>query len=358
MAAPIKKLALVGPLPPPYGGMANQTKQLVQRLREDGIDVEIVQSNRAYWPSWIGKIPVIRAGFRLLPYLATLWQVTGRTPLIHIMANSGWSWHLFAAPAVWIASMRGCKVILNYRGGEAEAFFSRSFKWVSPTLNRCHQIIVPSLFLQKVFYRFGETAVVVPNPVDLGRFSFRHQRKQEAWPNLIICRNLEPIYGIPTALRAFALILQRYPTARLWIAGSGPQKGELEALAKQLGVAEKVVFTGRLPPERIVELYQQADILLNPSEVDNAPNCLLEAMAAGVPIVSTDAGGVTYLVEHEKTALLVSTGEFEAMAAAVLRILSEPALQESLKKQGMQYVQNHDWEVIREKLFNCYRAVL
>src|SRR6266567_4483278 len=96
------RIAIVGPLPPPSGGMANQTRQLTELLRAENMHAEVVQVNAPYRPAWIGHIRVLRALFRLLPYLVRLWRSAGDAQLFHVMANSGWAWHLSAAPAVWI----------------------------------------------------------------------------------------------------------------------------------------------------------------------------------------------------------------------------------------------------------------
>ena len=116
------RIGLVGPLPPPSGGMANQTRQLANLLKQEGAEVEIVQVNAPYRPQWIGKVKGVRALFRLIPYLLRMWRVAGQVQLFHVMANSGWAWHLFAAPAVWIGWLRRKPVIINYRGGEAASF--------------------------------------------------------------------------------------------------------------------------------------------------------------------------------------------------------------------------------------------
>ncbi|MBU1979293.1 MAG: redoxin domain-containing protein, partial [Gammaproteobacteria bacterium] len=113
MNAPAIRIALVGPLPPPYGGMANQTRQLAELLRGEGVAVELTRVNAPYRPTWVEPLRGVRALFRLLPYLARLWAAAGRNDLFHIMANSGWSWHLHAAPAIWIAKLRGKVVVVN-----------------------------------------------------------------------------------------------------------------------------------------------------------------------------------------------------------------------------------------------------
>ena len=126
------RLTLIGPLPPPSGGMANQTRQLARLLESEGVEVTIVQVNAPYRPAWTGSVQGVRALFRLVPYLLKLWREAGRADLFHVMANSGWSWHLFAAPAIWIASSRDVPVVVNYRGGEAAAFMRQSKRWIKP----------------------------------------------------------------------------------------------------------------------------------------------------------------------------------------------------------------------------------
>ncbi|HEX7983117.1 MAG TPA: capsular biosynthesis protein, partial [Duganella sp.] len=129
------RIALVGPLPPPAGGIANQTVQLAALLRAAGAEVELVRVNPP-WPSWIAPVRGARAVARLAPYLWRLWRASGRAELLHVMANSGWSWHLFAAPAIWIGRLRGKGVVVNYRGGEARAFLARGAGLVRFSLRR------------------------------------------------------------------------------------------------------------------------------------------------------------------------------------------------------------------------------
>jgi glycosyltransferase involved in cell wall biosynthesis len=356
MSPPELAIGLVGPLPPPAGGMANQTAQLARLLADAGVRVELVQTNAPYRPAWIERARAVRALFRFAPYLVALWRCAGRVDVFHVMANSGWAWHFFAAPAVWIAVLRGKPAVVNYRGGEAERFLNRQSAWVRPTLRRARSVIVPSGFLRDVFARHDVQADIVPNVVDLARF----------WPampqpgrlHLLVARNLEDIYDVPTALRAFARVRTTHPHAKLTVAGSGPKRAELERLCAELGIADDVRFAGRVDHERMADLYRDADVVLNPALVDNMPNSLLEAMASGVPIVSTNVGGVPQLVEHGRTALLVAPGDFEAMAAATLRVAADAQLAESLRAAGLETVQRYSWPNVRAALFAVYaRAV-
>ena len=334
--------------------MANQTRQLARLLTDEGCTATVVQVNAPYRPAWISRLRGVRALARLVPYTIELWRSARHAELVHVMANSGWAWHLFAAPAVIIARICGKPVIVNYRGGEAEAFLLRQGRWVLPILRLATAVIVPSGYLQRVFARWGINAQIVPNIVDLERFSPAAARQEPA--HIIVTRNLEDIYDLPTALRAFARIRQTFPAARLTIAGSGPRHADLVALAATLGVASETRFTGRVDNDRMPELYRSADLMLNPSRVDNMPISLLEAMASGVPIVSTDVGGIAHLVADGQTALLVRPGDAEAMAAAAMRILEDRRLASRLRGAGLEAARAYTWARVRGQLFAVYSA--
>jgi glycosyltransferase involved in cell wall biosynthesis len=351
------RVGLVGPLPPPAGGMANQTRQLAELLTAASATVALVQTNAPYRPLWVGRVPGLRAFFRLPPYLLNLWRTAGRSDVIHLMANSGWSWHLFAAPAIWVAWLRRVPVVVNYRGGEAGSFLGRSARTVRWSMAKTARLVVPSGFLREIFQQHGMAATIVPNVVDLQRFRPGEGAVAGA-PHLVVARNLEAIYDNATALRAFAQVHAELPQARLTVAGTGPDLASLQALAAQLGVADAVHFAGRLDREAMAALYRQCTLSINPSLADNMPNSVLESLASGVPVVSTDVGGVPFLVQDGVTALLVKPGDAQGMAHAVLRLLRDPSLAQRLAGSGMQEVQRYTWAQVAPALSAVYRAAV
>lgn len=350
------RLGLVGPLPPPNGGMAMQTLQLARLLGEEGITVEMVQTNSPYWPALAGKIKGLRALFRFFPYLWRVWRMAGRTDVIHLMANSGWSWQLFAAPVIWIGWLRKNPVIVNYRGGEARDYLGTSARWVKPSLARAAQLVVPSGFLRQVFSEFDVAASVIPNIIDLETFFPASEHPSDAEFTLVITRNLEPIYGLDTAIRALALARETAPDIQLRIAGSGPQGEELELLVKHLGLGKAVVFLGRLERQQVVDLYHSAHAMLNPSRVDNMPNSVLEALACGLPVISTNVGGVPYIVEDGQTALLVPRDDVQAMAQAMIRLYTDSALRSQLRERGCRAVAQYAWDEVRPMWLALYNT--
>jgi len=350
----VKKVTIVGPLAPPAGGMANQTKKLAEFLRSENVKVDVIRTNPDYKPTFIGKLPVIRALFRLVSYKLTLMKCLKNTDVIHIMANSGWSWHLFAAPAILIGRLYSKPVIVNYRGGYAATFFSKSWFWVNLSLKKAQAIVVPSIFLQEVFDDFSMSSVVIPNVLDQDLFFQAHVKKVANEPHLIVTRNLEAIYDVATTVRSFALVIKEFPKARLSIAGTGPEKQLLTALISELRLKDSVVFTGRLAPKEMAKLYQQADVMLNASTIDNTPNSIIEALACATPVVSTNAGGIPKLVSHQHDALLVNIADHQKMAEAAIEIINNPTLQQNLIVNGLQTIKKFYWANVWLKLKACY----
>jgi glycosyltransferase involved in cell wall biosynthesis len=349
------RVCLVGPLPPPSGGMANQCDQLLRLLRADGVAAAVVRTNAPYRPAWAGHLPVVRAAVRLLPYLVDLWRAYGRCDVVHLLANSGWAWHLFAAPALWIARLRGRPVIVNYRGGMAGEFLAQAPAHVLRALRGAALLVLPSDFLRRVFEQHGLHAELIPNIVDTGRFVPRRPRAFESAPHIVVARNLEPIYGLDTAIRALALLRRDYPGASLTLAGSGPQRTELLALAAALGLSEAVHLPGRIDHADMPALYSRADVALNPSTVDNMPNSVLEAYASRLPVVSTRVGGVADIVDDGVTGLLVPANDPAAMAHALCRVLDDPALAERLAAAGHERVAACSWPRVRQQWLSAYR---
>src|SRR5207247_8631328 len=148
-------------------------------------------------------------------------------------------------------------------------------------------------------------------------------------PVFLSNRNLEPHYNVACVLRAFERIQGRYPDARLIVAGSGSQRGGLLRLTRDLRL-NNVEFVGQVAPDRMPGLYDATDVYLNAPDIDNMPVSILEAFASGVPVVTTDAGGIPYIVRHGETGLIVPRGNHEGIAAAAIRLLQDASLSERL----------------------------
>jgi phenylacetate-CoA ligase len=125
-----------------------------------------------------------------------------------------------------------------------------------------------------------------------------------------------------------------------------------------MGLAQAVQFAGRLERDAMAALYRSADLMLNPSLADNMPNSVLEAWASGVPVVSTNVGGIPYLAQDGVTASLVPPADAPAMAQACIALLSDPALWQQRAQAGLQQAQRYTWRRVQPVLGDVYRRAI
>jgi glycosyltransferase involved in cell wall biosynthesis len=161
-------------------------------------------------------------------------------------------------------------------------------------------------------------------------------------------RTFHEIYNPALAVAVLADLRRDHPDAALTMAGQ--EKGLLEEtrrLAARLGVADAVRFAGFLDAEGKQREFPLHDLFLNTNRVDNMPVSVVEAAAFGLPVVATRVGGISHLLRHEETALLVPDGDAAAMAAAIRRLLAEPALAARLSEGGRRLAESCAWESVR-----------
>ena len=351
------RVLLIAPAPPPYGGMALQARQLERLLCGDEIAVSLFPSNFAFPKPlrFIDKLPAVRTVLRAVLIWPRLWGKVRQVEVVHVFAASWWYFFLVVYPAIVIGRLRGKKVVLNYRGGEAQRFF-RWLGWIAlPAFRMAGTITAPSEFLAGVIReRFRSSVSIVPNILDAR--AFRYRQRISIQPKLLVTRHLEPAYDIESALRAFRQVQSQNPQASLWIAGTGSQEKYLRALAAEWNL-ENVRFLGNVAHGDLPAIYDQCDIYLNASRIDNFPGALIEASAAGLVVVSTAAGGIPYIYQHEKTALLVEPGDWQNLALTVQKVLNTPTLGPNLANAAVALAQACDWSEVRKCLYRAYGFV-
>jgi len=346
------RICIVSPLPPRIGGMAAQAKKLIDNLeKEDGIEVYGIATNPKI-PTFLKKIRFLRGIIGFVLFNIALFKTIWKVDVIHLLSSSHLSFFLFTIPTVLISKLYGKKVIVNYRGGAAEDFFRRWIIIIKPILKMADEIIVPSGFLKDVFGKFGVETKIIPNIVDFNEFKYNAREKIK--PNIIIARNLEKIYNIKCGILAFERIKKEFKEATLTILGSGSEEKFLKALVKELNI-DGIRFLGQIEYKDIPKLYEEADILLNPSLVDNMPISVLEAFAAGLPVVSTNVGGIPYIIEDGINGVLVKPDDFNEMASKVIELLKNPIWVSKIIQNGRKSAEKYTWEEIKEDLLHLYR---
>ena len=353
---PIRVL-IVAPSLRILGGQAVQANYLLEHLsREPLFEVSFLPHNpRLPGPLRVLQlIKYVRTLVTSLVYFITLLLQVPKHDVIHIFSASYFSFLLAPTPAILIARLFGKKTILNYHSGEAEDHLRCWPRTAIPVMRLADQLIVPSRYLVEVFSKFGLPAHAVANIIDQDKFKFRERRP--LLPLFLSNRNLYPLYNVACILKAFAKIQQKFPEAKLTIAGDGSQRPSLEGLAQELKL-RNIKFRGLVAPDKMSQLYDEAHIFLNGSNIDNMPGSILESFASGMPVVSTNAGGIRCIVAHERTGLLVPKNDHKAMAALAVWLLESPDLANSIAQNAYNECLAYTWSAVRETWLGFYKRL-
>jgi glycosyltransferase involved in cell wall biosynthesis len=338
------------------GGQAVQAARLLAELeREPSLEVSFLPINPRL-PGPLRKLQSVKYLRTIVTSMLYCAMLAARVPkydVIHIFSASYLSFVIAPTPAILASKLYRKKIVLNYHSGEARDHLRR-WKTAIKTINLVDEIAVPSGYLVDVFAEFGLKGRAIFNFVDTDIFHFRERRPLR--PVFLQNRNLEPLYNVGCVLRAFAIIERRYPEARLIVAGDGSQRAALESLARELEIAN-VEFIGRVAPEKMAELYDAADIFLNGSEIDNMPISLIESFASGLPVVTTDAGGIPHIVTDKETGLVVKRGDYRAMASCAIRLLEDPELASKIAVGARQQCRKYRWESVRSEWLKLYNEL-
>lgn len=299
-----------------------------------------------------------------------------RYDVLHIHACSYWGM-VPAVMGVIAGKIWKNRIVITYHGGGAEEYFSKHIRFVKRWLNRADKIIVLSGFLKDIFDRYAIPCVVIPNIVVLQP---PIKRNTDIAPKFISIRHLEPLYNIPCILRAYEQVLQHYPEATLDILGRGSQREELEALVEERHLTG-VTFVGQVPNQQIYDYLANADVMLSAAKADNMPVSLLEAMNAGLLVISSRVGGVPYMIEEldramgygqwaidketnrqspianrpkRPTGLLFESDNLDELAEKMLWALEHSQEVNTIIHNAQSEVQKYAWNNVKQQLINVY----
>jgi glycosyltransferase involved in cell wall biosynthesis len=164
--------------------------------------------------------------------------------------------------------------------------------------------------------------------------------------------------GIDGIVRAVALLKETFPDVKAVIAGDGPEEESLKKLATELGVADRITFTGRVSRAETWHLRKSSEVYVLNSTYEGLPHTALTSFAAGIPMVATDIPGTNEAVYHEKSGLLVPPGNPQALADAVARLFNDPALEAQLVAGAKKILEEKfSWDAHLKALFGFFESV-
>jgi glycosyltransferase involved in cell wall biosynthesis len=281
---------------------------------------------------------------RVFDMARAVWRWRNEYTVAHVEVYSGSAFR-WAELSCALLRLAGKPYLQTLHGGNLPAFARRWPERVRRLFAHAVAVTTPSAYLLEQMSVYRADLRLLPNPLLVEAYEF-HPRAQPA-PRLIWLRAFHAIYNPTLALRALSQLTAEFPDISLTMVG--PDKGGLAHFQKtvaELGLNERVELPGAVAKSAVGAYLNQGDIFLNTTNVDNTPVSVLEAMACGLCVVSTNVGGIPYMLEHERDALLVPPDDPAAMAAAVRRLLTEPGLAEKLSRNARRKTEGYDWSFI------------
>jgi glycosyltransferase involved in cell wall biosynthesis len=302
------------------------------------------------WEQLGGKVIITsrlrRRPLRLLDMLGTaLWRRRDYD-VAHVTVFSGPAF-IYAECLAKLLRFLGKPCTLGLHGGNLPDFAGRHPARTRRLFSQASLVVCPSSYLLEKLKPFRPDLQLIPNAIDVSQYPLG--LRPPGGPRLLWLRAFHHIYNPMMAPAVLERLRQNLPQARLTMVGPDKGDGSYEATlrsATQLGVRDHIEFTGPIPNASVAQVLSEHDIFLNTTNVDNTPVSVIEALACGLPVVSTNVGGIPYLLEHEKTALLVPPQNVAEMTSAVLRLLSDFRLASHLSENGRKLAESFDWEVV------------
>lgn len=278
--------------------------------------------------------------------LSTAWTRRNEYSVAQIDVFSGHAF-FWAEAVCWLLKKMGKSYVITLHGGNLPEFARKWPRRVRRLLQSATVVTSPSSYLQQHMRAYRANIILIPNPLIIDACKFRPRR--EASPGLVWLRAFHSIYNPSMAPKVLAQLVGDFDDISLIMVG--PDKGDgslqlVQKVSKELGVDNRISFPGAVAKSDVPLWLNKGDIFLNTTNADNTPVSVLEAMACGLCVVSPNIGGIPYLLEDEKDALLVPPDDPQAMASAIRRILTEPGLAERLSFNARKKAEKFDWAVV------------
>lgn len=253
-------------------------------------------------------------------------------------------WYAFMVSQ--LCRLLGLKYIPILHGGNLPQRLDKNPKFCQLIFNHSYRNVAPSGYLMDAFTKRNyPNLVFIPNTIEIENYPF--QNREITTPKLLWVRSFAWLYNPTMAIDVVKELQKDYPDASLCMVG--PDKdGSLEATreyATQQGV--QVQFTGRLSKKEWIELSEDYNLFINTTDFDNTPVSVIEALCLGLPVVTTNVGGIPFLLQDHENALLVEAKDTQAMVDAIKELITNPTLKNKIVANAHELGKSFDWEKVR-----------
>ena len=334
----MKKILIIANYKKSVGGIAGQVDILLEKFNNSEFITQLFNTKT-------GNLKRLFLPFKLA-YKSKGFQ------FFHIHGCSGLGFYPIAI-GVLVGLLANKKIIVTYHGGDLEKFITSYPRIIKFFLKIADITTVPSLYLLDILKKNEIVGTYLPNIIREDNVIFKVRK--DFRPVFIVTRSLEKVYNIPLVIDAFKKIEEKYSDAKLFIVGDGSLKKELEVYVNNLGI-KGIHFLGRIENTKIGEMINKADIYLNPTTADNMPISLFEAFACGIPVISTNVGGIPNFISNNKSGLLINSNDVDALVEKIEFILNNPGKMNLIIDEAYETFKKYTWNNLESQYVELYSS--
>ena len=249
------------------------------------------------------------------------------------------------------------KYISVVHGGNIENRIKKS-KWMTNfVFENSNNNIIPSIYVESIFKKHNFKTTYIPNCIDFSKYKFKIRK--EIRPRIMWLRSFHDIYNPKMAIEILRILNEDYNDVKLTMVGpdkDGSLKKCLE-LSKKYNLNKKVEFVGYLRKIEWLEIARDHDIFINTSTIDNMPVSILEMMALGLPIVSTNVGGIPFILKTGENSLLVKNNDCKSMASSIKYLINEPLFANKISMNALNSLKPFSAELVVPKWIKIIKTV-
>lgn len=240
------------------------------------------------------------------------------------------------------------KYIPILHGGNLPSRLLSSPKLSQIIFNNSYKNVAPSNYLKSVFENNGFKTLFIPNVLEIDKYHFK--KRISIAPKLLYVRSFSSLYNPQLAIKVLSLLLKTHPEAKLCMIGPDKDGSLLECkiLAKTLGIENSVEFTGMLSKSDWHKKSEEFDIFINTTNFDNTPVSIMEAMALGLIVISTNVGGMPYMLNSGFDGVLVAPNNPEEMTLAIQSIIVDKVSTRNMIVNARKKVESFDWKKVKQ----------